>query len=252
MSRDRTERGWAAQRRKIGPLALTIALHVIILTLLLLQKGNPIPRLIEPALTTIALPAGDDSDEEPAKAEAKEQPKTEDSKVAERQPVPEPPKTPPVAPEAPEVPIGPSWLTMSRAEFAASNIANMPRAAKAGPPAPDGGDSKTAYGAGEGPGGVKLYDPDWYRRPTDAQLSGYLPPNAPHQGWGLVACQTVANYHVDNCQTLGELPLGSGFGRAVREAAWQFLVLPPRINGKPMIGAWVRIRISYGETDDPG
>ena len=46
MSRDRTERGWAAQRRKIGPLALTIALHVIILTLLQFMPVLVFPQII--------------------------------------------------------------------------------------------------------------------------------------------------------------------------------------------------------------
>jgi hypothetical protein len=92
---------------------------------------------------------------------------------------------------------------------------------------------------------VQLYEAEWYRRPTDVELGGYMPANAPPDGWGLVACKTIEQYHVENCQTLGESPPGSGFARAVRQAAWQFLVRPPRIDGKPQVGAWVRIRIDY-------
>ncbi len=81
---------------------------------------------------------------------------------------------------------------------------------------------------------------------TDAELHYYLKDARPGAGYGEIACQTVARYHVDNCEELDETP-GSGLGRAVREAAWQFLVLPPRVGGHLQVGAWVRIRITYSE-----
>jgi protein TonB len=102
-------------------------------------------------------------------------------------------------------------------------------------------------GAGEGPGGARLYNAEWYRKPTNAELSFYLPSGTGKTGWGMIACQTVEGYRVDNCRELGQSPLGSGLSRAVRQAAWQFRVLPPRINGRPIIGAWVRIRIEFSE-----
>jgi hypothetical protein len=151
----------------------------------------------------------------------------------------------------------PGFIPMSKSDLAAADIGKMKGRASGSDSDGKGADSRTAYGPGEGPGGVRLYDADWYRRPTDAELTTYMPKNGGIEGWGLIACQTVERYHVENCQILGESPRGSGFGRAVQNAAWQFLVKPPRIDSKPQVGAWVRIRIDYtvkhvrsGESDE--
>src|SRR5690606_10808436 len=98
---------------------------------------------------------------------------------------------------------------------------------------------------GKGPGGEPLYAAEWYVRPTKAQLSTYIGDRARTSGWGLIACRTIANYRVEDCQELGEAPRGSGLAGAVRQAAWQFKVRPPRVGGKDMVGEWVSIRIDY-------
>ncbi len=141
------------------------------------------------------------------------------------------------------VPTTPAFIKLSRAEFAASDIANLGR--RAGEDSGDGAAGGTAMGPGEGPGGARLYNAQWHREPSNAELAGYLQGNAPPGSWALIACQTVERYRVENCQQLDESPRGSGLARAMRQAAWQFLVRPPRLNGKPIPGAWVRIRIDF-------
>jgi protein TonB len=127
------------------------------------------------------------------------------------------------------------------------NLANVPSSG----PARTAGDPGASAGAGDAvvgtaPGGEKLYNAQWHRRPTNAELTTYLPPNM-QNGWGMVACRTVADYRVEDCREVGQSPAGSGLSRAVRLAAWQFRVRPPRIGGKPLVGEWVRIRIEWHE-----
>jgi protein TonB len=135
------------------------------------------------------------------------------------------------------------WIQLSREQFAASDISKMARhpAEASGSSAAKGG----AYGPGEGPGGATLYNAEWYREPTHAEMVTYMPHRDVTGGWAMIACKTQEHYHVDDCQELGESPPGSGLARALRQAAWQFLVRPPRLDGKPMIGAWVRIRFEF-------
>ncbi len=145
--------------------------------------------------------------------------------------------------ERPPTPLAKSPLvTMSNADLAATDISKLGSAAGTAQASADNGAS---YGPGEGPGGARLYNAEWVVEPSRAQLAGYLPGGAPEGSWALIACQTVEHYHVENCAQLGEGPRGSGLARAMRLAAWQFLVRPPRVDGKAMVGAWVRIRFDF-------
>ena len=150
---------------------------------------------------------------------------------------------PPAAPV--RIPLAKSPLvTMSNADLASADISKLGSAAGS---AQASADSGAASGLGEGPGGARLYKAEWVVEPSHAQLAGYLPDGAPEGSWALIACQTVEHYHVENCEQIGEGPRGSGLARAMRLAAWQFLVRPPRIDGKAMVGAWVKIRIDFNE-----
>lgn len=175
---------------------------------------------------------------EKAQSNAEKSEKRQQEKSAARQQVH------PVAKPAEQPPSPLPFLQLDSRQMASADIGRMPKKG-----ASDGsagqGNSAAVSGPGEGPGGVQLFEAEWYRRPTHAELSTYLPNDAPASGWGLVACKTIDHFHVENCQAMGESPMGSGFAKAVRLAAWQFLVLPPRVNGKVMVGSWVRIRIDY-------
>ena len=152
-----------------------------------------------------------------------------------------PPKRPIVPPPPPyPVPRTLDMIELSREDFAAADIRNLGHKPGMGQQAAaDDSDE-----VGRAPNGETLYKAEWYRKPTDAELAGYLPRNAP-EGWGLVACRTVADHRVEDCVELGNYPAGSRLAGAVRQAAWQFRVRAPRKNGRELIGAWVQIRIEY-------
>jgi len=238
-----------ARRRGVA-LALTILVHLLLLLLILLSRAPLPPRKAEERLTTFSVMP------DPAKKEAgakKEAPK-KNADAAAAAPTVEPPRTPPPVAPVPKVPkteVPPSFIQLSPKDFAAADLSRVPGRGAGSSGANGTGSSGAVAGPGEGPGGVQLYEAEWYRRPTDMELAGYMPANPPRVGWGLVACKTIEQYHVENCQALGESPIGSGFARAVRLAAWQFLVRPPRIDGKPQVGAWVRIRIDYTQSAAP-
>lgn len=239
-------------------MAFALVLNAILLLMLLTMAPQLTPKKVDERNPV-------SFDVEPAREANKEKSKAQKAEKRERdtaapkqqtQPVVAPPKpveTPVVQPPAPF-----PFMTLDSHQMAAADIGKMEKKT-AGVGDSGTGNAKAVVGPGEGPGGVQLFEAEWYRRPTHAELSTYLPTNAPAQGYGLVACKTIDNYHVENCQTIGEYPMGSGFARAVRLAAWQFLVRPPRIDGKPQVGSWVRIRIDYtrtvvgaGNADDGG
>ncbi|MBU6268770.1 MAG: hypothetical protein KGN34_14580 [Sphingomonadales bacterium] len=152
--------------------------------------------------------------------------------------------TPPVPPVPTPIRTPFKLIELSHADMAAADISRMAR--HEGTEGSGSGDSKSAYGPGEGPGGARLYNAEWVREPSDAEMRTYMPAQGAAPGsWAIIACKTVEHFHVDNCQQLDESPPGSGLSRALRQAAWQFLVRPPRIDGKAQVGAWVRIRFDF-------
>ncbi len=156
-------------------------------------------------------------------------------------PIPKPPPItlpvkPTIAPPPTPTTKPTPWLEISKEEMAAGDISKLPTAGSG-----SAGDSEVV---GQGPNGEALYAAEWAREPSDAELSGYLPNNM-KEGYGLIACKTAPGNRVEDCIELGQSPAGSHLASAVRQAAWQFRVRPPRKGGRPLIGSWVRIRIDY-------
>ena len=231
------------RRRTISfVLALTIEALLILVLLLFGPHFTPAPKSERRRATSFSLSP---SEKEAATSPQHRTKANAAAKQASGTITPVPPLPPVVTP--PKVPTPPAALPgVLPIQLGASDISKL----KSSAPSSDDGaetgtDSKLAYGPGEGPGGQPLFNAEWYREPSDAELNGYLPKGAPPNSWALIACQTVPKYHVENCRSLGESPVGSGLARAMREAAWQFLVRPPRRGGKTLVGAWVKIRIDF-------
>jgi len=212
------------QRRASG-LALALGVNLLLLLVLLGLGIIPPPRL-KPSQATVVdmIPESHSVAARPHSTTAA--------------PVPKPPKIVlPVRPSItppPDTPL--EMIEMTREELAAADIGNLPKAGTG-----RAGDSEEV---GRGPHGEVLYAAEWARHPTDAELSGYMPHNAP-DGFGLIACRTIPGNRVDDCIELDQYPHGSHLASAVRQAAWQFRVRPPRKNGRPLVGEWVQIRIDY-------
>jgi protein TonB len=232
------------RRRRIASMALTIAIHVGLL-LLLLELAPPLKRLIRSGGSQlITVSTAPDAQEETASSSATRTHRTHAASPPAAAVVP-PPKI--VLPDK----AAPWVLTPGLERFDVRQVPQTQRAtansdASATDEAnADSGDHPAAYG----PGGQPLYDADWYREPTDAELAFYLKKARPGPGFAVIGCQMVARYHVANCFPIDE-SLGSGLARAMVEASWQFQVLPPRIGNKQQLGTWVRIRFDFREQKD--
>jgi periplasmic protein TonB len=234
-------------RRRLSGLALAMAVNVGLL-LILMTLGIIPPPSGQKTLRGIVvdlIPANRTATPTRSRKTEVQHPKSESQK-----PVPKPP--PIVIPVKPTIATpkrspnkSPPWIEMSKDEMASADISKLPAASG------EAGDSEVV---GRAPNGEALYAAEWARRPTHAELAYYLPHNG-IEGFGVVVCKTIPNDRVDDCQDLDQTP-GSHLASAVRQAAWQFRVRPPRKGGKALVGSWVSIRIDVynvsGSSDDFG
>jgi protein TonB len=220
-------------RRRAVSLILALGIEILLLLAFLGLDFTPKrPEFKGGTLSTFDLPA---EKEATAKSAQKSAPPTR------QPPHPVAPKLKPkiVLPKRPL-----DLMVMSKEDLEAADISKL--GSNAGPQLAQGSAPGDSEQVGTGPNGVPLYAAEWYREPTNRELDTYLPKTMPEGGgWGLIACRTIERFHVDDCVELGQEPPGSHLAGAVRQAAWQFLVRPPRVGGKVMVGEWVRIRIDY-------
>ena len=234
--------------RRGGIGALVVLVHVLMLALLLRLAPPPdfSGRKGSPTIVTLLPDAQEEREAARQARAARPQAARPARDQPDRPPVPLPPPPLDLPPSAADA-VWRQVMPMSRSELAAADVSRLPARTGAGN-ADDGKAEGEAGRQGDGmtgPNGEPLYNAEWARKPTDAELSGYLPSTRPASGWGMVACRTIPGNRVEDCVELGQSPPGSGLARAVRQAAWQFRVLPPRIGGRAQVGAWVRIRIDY-------
>ena len=195
-------------RRRAVSFGLAVAAHLLVVLLLLRLGPEPVQRLVEdaPLATFDVAPAPEDRPKpEPARVTAK----TPRSRADAPSPAPAAPKatTPVTATKPPPMILLPGGMEL----FDAADIGKMHAAPGDGGDSDGAGDSVAAYGPGAGPGGQKLYNADWYRRPSDTELAGYMPaggvPPAVERQLGELADDRVL-------VLAGELPV-AGSGRQV-------------------------------------
>jgi protein TonB len=234
------------QRRASG-LALAVAVNIaLLLALLTLGKLAPDARKFSTATVVDLLPESHSAEDSTKATKAENKAVARASRPLIKPPPIVLPAKPTISQPRPEKPL--PIIEVSKEEMAAGDIGTMPKAS-ANAEGGSGGDSEIV---GKGPHGEVLYAAEWARHPTDAELGGYLPRNA-QDGFGLVACKTIPGDRVEDCVELDQTP-GSHLASAVRQAAWQFRVRPPRRNGVVLVGSWVSIRIDYtfDRTDSRG
>lgn len=245
---ERIDDRWPGLRRRVTGLALALAIEGAIVALLL-TLGVASHNQANMAETLTSVVFGPDKAKDTPKPPRPEKAARQAPRVAVNTPVaPQPPQTAPALRPAPANPPA-ALIPLTRGEMAGSNISNIKPKLPTGPPSnqmgpQDTGSQGDTPRVGTAANGQPLYAASWYRKPYEDELRGYLS-TAEGPGWATINCKTVPDYRVEDCVLEDEYPSGSGMGRAVLAAAWQFRVRPPRIGGVSQVGDWVRIRITY-------
>lgn len=228
-------------------LLLELALIGVLLTLGMTSREKP---PVFSSLTTIDV--GDQTENPDATEEDEAEPQPDSPSQPDVTPVapPLPSALPPIprplttpAPE-PQPQPDPQPTPQPSATRGPPRAVIRPGGGTYGPPgsaARSEGDSQVV---GTAPDGSPLYAARWFREPTDAELGPALATVEP-PAWALIACKTAPNWAVTDCVGLEQSPTASNMMGAVLATTWRFQVRPPRRGNASLMGAWVRIRISY-------
>lgn len=241
---------FAAWARRVGgrrPLSLGLVVLIeglLVLMLLTLGPGaQPEVKEQRPTVVTFVAP---ETAEEPPEAHRQQPDRRMETRPEPRQPSPDQPQPPSPAAPAPPSPLAPPAPAIVPMGWSLTPAAPRPPAPAPAPYGPPDNRStmfRDTERVGTAPNGEPLYAAEWYREPDHAMMRAYLS-TAHGTGWGLIACRTAPDYRVEDCVGLGEYPEGSQIMRSALAAAWEFRVRPPRRGGRPLLGSWVRIRIS--------
>ncbi len=139
------------------------------------------------------------------------------------------------------------FIHTSHAEMAAADISNIHSSGSTGNANASAGGG--GHGGGEGQGGSSFYNVDWYRKPPRTVFDSYMRPGQQTGRMAEIECRMIENYHVEDCHEVREEPRGTGMARVMREASWQFLVRPPRLNGKSLLGTRVHITYTFTQLE---
>jgi protein TonB len=226
--------------------ALTLLIEALLLLILLTLSTFKQPGLKDAHTTAITLDTREVSQEPPEAHRSESQRQRQDQRTTQVpvQEQPQPAQAAQPTPAAPAPIIVPMQFQLQQAPVLAQNRPAAPARPLYGPPDVRSAASRDSQQVGTAPNGEPLYAAEWYQEPDDIAMRAYLS-TARGPGWGLIACRTAPEYRVEDCVALDEYPQGSDISRSVLAAAWEFRVRPPRLGGRSLVGAWVRIRIDY-------
>ena len=218
--RPRTAQDETPLRRRVSGFALAVAIELLLLLAFLtidfrdrpkpeFKGGRSRPSTSPPARTRRPSRAAGRGD--PAAGAAPERPRGEAADRASRAAA----RPPADERRSWTRPTSPSWAAMRRAR-------RWPRAAL----------RATANGSAPGPTASRSTPPNGIASRPTRSCRPICPRTSPSGGWGMVACKTVARFHVEDCVELGQT---SGIAPGGRGAAGGVAVPGPPAPGRRQV-----------------